>query len=227
MTELNGVLPRIDTLTFDCYGTLIGWAEGLETSLSAVFGEELRPHLSRLFGEYVRIEAEVEAEPYRSYREVLAEVVRRLGGAFGVPLSPDKADQLAADLPHWSPFADTVDALRRLKRRFRLGILSNVDRDLFERTAERLVVPFDFVITAEDVQSYKPRLGHFDRLLNEFVSKDRVLHVAQSLYHDGAPANQLGIAFVWINRYNEANETSVKPLAEFPTLASFADAVCG
>jgi len=227
MTELDEVLPRIDTLTFDCYGTLISWAEGLETSLSAVFGDELRPHLSRLFGEYVRLEAEVEAESYRSYREVLGEVVRRLGNVFDVPLSPDKANRLAADLPHWSPFADTVDALRRLKERFRLGVLSNVDRDLFEGTAERLVVPFDFVVTAEDVQSYKPRLGHFDRLLSDFTSKDRVLHVAQSLFHDGAPANQLGIAFAWINRYNETNETQVKPQAEFPTLASFADAVCG
>lgn len=226
MPGLNDILRRTETITFDCYGTLISWAAGLESSLSTVFGEQLQPHLPRLFSEYVRIEAEVEVEPYRPYRDVLAEVVRRLGTVFSVSLPAERAGRLAADLPCWPPFADTVDALQRLNNRYRLGVLSNIDRDLFQGTAQVLGDPFDFVVTAEDVRSYKPGRAHFDRLIAEYASKDRVLHVAQSLFHDGIPAQELGIAFVWINRYKEENRTSVRPVAEFGDLAAFADVAC-
>ncbi|MCH9035048.1 MAG: haloacid dehalogenase type II [Planctomycetes bacterium] len=226
MAELEQVLKRIDTITFDCYGTLISWAAGLESSLRSVFGDALPGQQSELFEAYVAAEAEIESGSYRPYRDVLADVVRRLAARFSLDLPEDRVDRMSQDLPNWPPFSDTVGALRRLKAHYRLGILSNIDRDLFAATAQRLSVPFDFVVTAEDVKSYKPGRAHFDRLLTDHANTESVLHVAQSLFHDGEPAQALGIAFVWINRYNEVNKTSVKPLAEFANLASLADAAC-
>ena len=120
---------------------------------------------------------------------------------------------------------DTNAALARLKERYRLGVLSNVDQDLFTETARQFDVGFGFVITAEEVESYKPAQGQFRELLERHASRNRVIHVAQSLFHDGGPASELGIAFVWINRYKQTNETAVRPVATYPDLESLANAV--
>ena len=220
-----GVLPRIRTLTFDCYGTLIDWRAGLTQSFVRMFGPAVRPRLGELFDGYIAIEAEVEAEPYRPYREVLATVARRMAGRLGLDLPDGRESVLAESLPSWPAFSDTGDALRRLKTQFRLGVLSNVDRDLFEATAGQFPIEFDFVVTAEDVRSYKPRPAHFHRCLEEYGDVDSTLHVAQSLFHDGAAAGALGIAYVWINRYADRNDTAVRPAAEFGDLRSLAEAL--
>jgi len=225
--SFKDVIRRTTTITFDCYGTLIDWSAGLWRSFAAIFGPVVTERKLEWFKAYVRVEAEVESGPYRSYREVLAVVTERLAREFDLPLPVGQKGMLAEMLPGWAPFPDTKDALARLKQRFRLGVLSNVDRDLFAGTAKQLGVAFDFVVTAEDVRSYKPAHGHFQRLIDAHGGTSRALHVAQSLYHDGAPANDLGLAFVWINRYKEQNQTSVRPLAEFPDLRSFADTACG
>lgn len=227
MASINDVFQRTQTITFDCYGTLIDWSAGLWRSFAAIFGPVVVEHKQEWFDAYVRAEAEVESGPYRTYREILAEVTERLARQFDLPLPPGQERRLAEMLPDWAPFPDTKDALARLKQRFRLGVLSNIDRDLFDGTAKQLGVAFDFVVTAQDVRSYKPALGHFQRLNHAHGGIETALHVAQSLYHDGAPANELAFAFVWINRYKERNHTSVRPLAEFPDLRSFADAACG
>ncbi len=228
--DLHETLARARTLTFDCYGTLIDWSRGLGRVFREVFGLEVadRRH-DELFAAYVQIEAEIEAEPYRLYREVLGMTLERLAAKLGLPLPPDKKDELAAMLATWTPFADTNDALARLKKKFRLGVLSNIDRDLFAGTARHFSVAFDFLICAEDVRSYKPAPGHFERLRQEEGSLDHVIHVAQSLYHDGAAAKKLDLAFVWINRYSEPRASAradVRPYAEFPDLRSFAEAAC-
>lgn len=217
-------LRNTEVLTFDCYGTLIDWALGLSNSFRAVFGDWADAHRKELFPIYVEIEASFEQAPYRSYREVVTKTLVQLAERFRRPLSAEQHDALARLLPTWKPFADTNDALRRLKRRFRLGVLSNVDRDLFAGTAKHFAVPFDFLICAEDVRSYKPGLAHFQKLAEQEGGLGKVIHVAQSLFHDGAPAKQLGLAFVWINRYNETNATEVTPPAEFRDLRSLADA---
>ena len=134
---------------------------------------------------------------------------------------------LAERLPQWWPFSDTNAALARLKKCYRLGVLSNIDKDLFAATAKHFTVDFDFVITAEDVKSYKPGTAHFRQAIASQGPPESLLHVAQSLYHDGVPTAELNIAFVWINRYKERNHTGVRPLVEFPDLCSFADSVCG
>ena len=235
MSSIEEVLRRTRTITFDCYGTLIDWRAGLSRSFGELFGpaaagegkDDLCP-AQELLDAYVQIEAEVEAEGYQPYRRVLATADLRLARQFGLDLPTQRAGLLAEMLPQWPPFADTNEALARLKSAgYRLGVLSNIDRDLFAGTARQLDVAFDFVVTAEDVRAYKPAHAHFERLLAVHAQRDHVLHAAQSLFHDGAPAGELGIAYVWINRYKGRNNTEVSPLAEYADLASFAKVACG
>lgn len=223
MDSLEQVLPNIDTITFDCYGTLIDWRAGIGRSLAELFEPAADEQTDDIFEAYVRTEAEVEAGVYQSYRRTMMTAIKRAAGQFGHEFPADRAERMAEMLPNWPPFEDTREALQRLKRRYRLGVLSNIDRDLFAGTARRIGVAFDFVVTAEDVQSYKPAPAHFERLLAQHAKRGRVLHVAQSLFHDGVPATRLGIAYVWINRYKGVNDTTVRPLAAYPDLKLLAD----
>lgn len=226
MQTINEILPQIDTLTFDCYGTLIDWKGGLRQSFRKIFGSMVDTRMDQLFDTYVQVEAEIESGSYCSYREVLSVVTQRIAENLGKEIPTDQQHTLAEMLPDWPAFEDTNEALKRLKNKFRLGVLSNIDRDLFTGTATTFDVDFDFVVTAEDVQSYKPSHGHFSTLFDKHGPKDRILHVAQSLYHDGRPAGELGLAYAWINRYNQINDTDVKPLIECADLKSLADAIC-
>jgi 2-haloacid dehalogenase len=209
-------LSRFEALTFDCYGTLIDWERGI---LDAV-----RPILRRhgitceddwLLGQYARAEAGAESGPWRPYREVLASVMERLGAELG--FAPDAGERaaLADTLPDWPPFPDTVEALQALGRAYRLAIVSNVDNDLFAGTRRRLGVSFDLVTTAQQVRSYKPAPTHFTVTLDRLrLEPGKVLHVAQSLYHDIAPARALGIATVWVNRRAGRAGSGATPPAE-------------
>jgi len=222
---LKDILHRITTLTFDCYGTLIDWDAGLWSVFHEVFPSLDEKRRREMFDAYVRLEAEIESGPYKPYRAVMAETLQKVAAQFGQELSTNQSNRLAECLPNWPPFADTNDALRRLKKRFRLGILSNIDRDLFTGTARLLAVNFDFLVTAEDVKSYKPADGHFNRLLEKHAGKNEVIHVGQSPYHDGLLAAKFGIPFVWINRYNDLNQTTATPVAEFKNLQLLADSL--
>jgi 2-haloacid dehalogenase len=222
--SLRTVLGQAEVLTFDCYGTLIDWALGLSNSFRIVFGEWADEHREELFSAYVGVEASFERPPYNSYRDIVTKTLVRLAERFSRKLSVEQHDSLARLLPGWVPFADTNEALARLQRRYRLGILSNIDRDLFAGTARHFSITFDCLICAEDVRSYKPGLAHFRTLAEKEGGLGKIVHVAQSLFHDGVPAKQLDLAFVWINRYNERNGLDVTPLAEFRDLKSLADA---
>lgn len=225
MNEILSQLNRAKTITFDCYGTLIDWKAGLRESLGSLFGIEATRRMDEVFDAYVEEEAAEEAGPFRSYREIVTATALRLARRFGWELPPDRARYLAESLPSWKPFADTNEALKLLKNRFRLGVLSNIDRELFTGTARHFAVPFDFVITAQDVGAYKPNLAHFRRAVETQGPRESLLHVAQSLYHDGAAAAAMNIPFVWINRYGHPNETNVHPAATFPDLKSLALAI--
>ncbi len=153
-------------LTFDCYGTMIDWESGILAALQAI----VRAHGkdagdAALLRHYAELESAAERGPYRTYREVLRSVVRGLGERLGFAPSDAEADSLPDSLPTWQPFPDTVPALRRLKSRFQLGVISNVDDDLFAATARRLEVPFDYVITAQQARSYKPSHHNFELAL--------------------------------------------------------------
>jgi 2-haloacid dehalogenase len=220
-------LQDIRILTFDCYGTLIDWSAGLRQSFVSIFGVDFLRHEREFFDVYVEEEARLEGETYQSYRNVLAASVAAVGRRLGLSVPSNKGILLAESLATWEPFADTNEALKRLKRRFRMGVLSNIDRDLFAFTAKHFGIEFDFLITAEDARSYKPGRAHFERMLSREGPASHVLHVAQSLFHDGVPAQELGLAFAWINRYKQQNDTFVRPTLEVPDLKSLADVLCG
>lgn len=219
---------RFTHLTFDCYGTLIDWEAG---TLNAIGPVLVRHGVSvpevEILQEYVRLEAELEAGPYQPYHQVLRGVVAGMGAAFGFAPTEEDREALPASVGEWPPFADTVDALRRLQSRYRLVILSNIDDALFAATQARLGIDFDAVITAEQVGSYKPDLNNFRTALARLgTPPGQVLHVAQSLYHDHAPARSLGISGVWVNRPSRLGESglalpaAVTPDLEVPDLAS-------
>ena len=193
---------RFEFITFDCYGTLIAW----EPSILSVLHSILAAHdikiedaaLLKLYGEF---ELRSEEGEFHPYKEVLQSVVRRFGAQLGFTPTAEEARSLPDSLPSWKPWPDTVDALRQLKTRFRLGILSNVDDDLFAKTRPQLGVEFDDVITAQQAGAYKPSLKMFELALSRInAPAHRVLHVGQSIYHDVIPAQALGLATVWVNR---------------------------
>jgi 2-haloacid dehalogenase len=193
---------RFEILTFDCYGTLINWEEGILACLHrilAIHGKHTDDAtILQLYGDF---EAQAEQGEYRSYREVLHNVVRQFGEYFGFAPTDREADSLPESLPEWKPWPDTVDALRQLRSRFRLAIVSNVDDDLFAATRPQLGVEFDQIVTAQQAKGYKPSLKIFELALSRIsVPAHRVLHVGQSLYHDVIPAQSLGLATVWVNR---------------------------
>jgi 2-haloacid dehalogenase len=208
-------LARVTTLTFDCYGTLIDWETG------AI--EALRPLLAKhgvtlsddeIVHAFQDIDAELCEPPYRPYRAVLAGVVEGLGRRFGFPVGVPERDLLAASLPAWEPFPDTVGALRALKDRHRLAIVSNIDDDLFAATARKLGVGFDHVVTAEQVRSYKPSSPIFEEAIRRLgVAPDTIAHVAEGV-SEVPPARRLGCATVWVRRHGR----SARLLTEAPDL---------
>jgi 2-haloacid dehalogenase len=193
---------RFQFLTFDCYGTLIDWESGILPVLRRILAAHGKTvddaTLLKLYGDF---EQQAEAAPYQSYRQVLASVVAQFGKEFGFAPTAEASASLAASLPAWKPWPDTVSALHRLKTRFRLAILSNIDDDLFASTRPQLGIDFDEVITAQQARAYKPSMKVFELALNRIdAPAHRVLHVGQSIYHDVVPAQALGLATVWVNR---------------------------
>lgn len=199
-------LDSIKALTFDCYGTLIDWERGISGVLRPW---SQRHNLSvsdeELLAAFAEAEPACEAEaPTALYPDVLRAVQRRLADRFGVPPSREDADILAESVGDWPAFPDTPAALRDLKGRYRLVIISNVDRASFARTNLKLGVTFDAVVTAEEVGAYKPDHRMFERALEILqgmgIERGEILHVAQSLYHDHVPAQQLGLVTCWVDR---------------------------
>ena len=198
--------------TFDCYGTLIDWNGGIRGQLARVFGEE---RADALLVRYHVLEPVLEADGTRSYREVLTEAMRGLGASAG------EEDALARSLPDWQPFPDVHEALDEARGRgWKLAILSNTDRDYIEASLERIAVPFDEVIVASEIGSYKPALGHW-RAFEGRVGRLPDVHVAASLFHDVGPANELGLPSIWINRLGET--PGPPPTRELPDLSRLAD----
>ena len=202
-------MPRLsdfDVLTFDCYGTLIDWETGLLQGLAPWLerhGAELEPR--EILETFARHESAQEEEtPAMKYSELLARVHRRLAQEWQLPSSDEEAKAFGATVPSWPAFPDSTEALRTLQKYYRLVILSNVDRESFQASQKRLDVTFHRVFVAEDIGSYKPNPRNFEYMLRELgregVTPDRILHTAQSLYHDHVPAARLGLATAWIDR---------------------------
>ena len=229
---------KIKAISFDCYGTLIDWESGIVGALAAWtrrHGAALdRSELLAAFGE---AEPQVQsAHPKMAYPEVLAQVARKIGQHFELPLTDAETASFGASIARWPPFPDTADALKRLQRRFRLAVLSNVDRGSFAATQEALGIEFDLVCTAEEIGSYKPDPRNFRFLLKRLaemgIEPSELLHAAQSLYHDIRPAQALGLRTAWVDRYAgaaggaaRAPESSVVPDMRAPSLEALVEAL--
>jgi 2-haloacid dehalogenase len=208
--------------TFDCYGTLIDWNAGIGAVLERFYGAERAPALLRRYHE---LEPEVQAETYRTYHEVLGLTLERLANEIGYGIPEGEGGALAQSLPDWPPFREVPAVLEELRRRgWSLAILSNIDRALIVESEKRLGVPFDLIVTAEDVRSYKPSHAHWERFF-ETTTADRAhhVHVAASHFHDVVPARELGLKVVWINRLGERAEP--EPDRELPDLSGLPDAL--
>jgi 2-haloacid dehalogenase len=231
-------ITEFEALSFDCYGTLIDW----EAGIVAVLGPWARSRGLALDDEalltaYSKHEERAEAEhPAALYPEILGRSLTALGQDLGAEVTDDDARHLAGSVPDWPAFGDSHAALVSLSEHFKLIILSNVDRASFAGSNQRLAVTFDSILTAQDIGSYKPSARNFDALLAEArrlgVAEGKLLHVAQSLFHDHVPAKKAGLRTVWINRRHDrpgwgatpAPPADVTPDWEFPSMAAFAAA---
>ena len=199
-----------EVLSFDCYGTLIDWERGILTAIRPLI-DRARVDLDdeAILACFAATEsARQAAAPDMPYASLLAAVHGQLAAGWGVADDPEENARFGASVGDWPPFPDTVAALRVLEKRFRLVILSNVDRASFAATNRRLDVTFAAILTAQDIGSYKPDPRNFrwliDRMAERGYRKPDILHVAQSLFHDHAPANREGLASAWIDRRNDA-----------------------
>ena len=231
-------LLSFKALTFDCYGTLIDWERGILAELKpwvAASGQKLGDdQILEAFGEE---ESRCEtATPSKLYPGILADTFRALGRRWGIAASEAQAAEFGRSVPRWPAFPDSAASLQYLKRHYQLVILSNVDRASFAASNKKLQVAFDKIVTAEDVGSYKPDLRNFRHLLAELetmgLRKEQILHTAQSLHHDVAPARSLGLKTAWINRRKGragagatvAPKGDATPDVEFPSMAALVEA---
>jgi len=193
---------QFEAMTFDCYGTLIDWEHGIISVLAPLCercGVVARDN--DILTAYARAEAHLERGYYRAYREVLREALKQVALHFEIPATEIDPDALADSLIRWRPFPDTVNSLRALSVYFRLGIISNIDDDLFGRTADKLDTSFDCVTTAQTAGAYKPAYRIFRLASQQLgVHPSRIVHVAQSRFHDIRPASALGWTTVWVDR---------------------------
>jgi len=217
---------RFKVLTFDCYGTMIDWESGIFSALRPILAAHQQSISdSALLELYSELELKAESGEFLCYRDVLQSVVRGFGERLGFSPNDAEVRSLPESLANWQPFPDTVEALRKLKSRYQLAVISNVDDDLFASTAPKLGVAFDHVITAQQAGCYKPCMRMFKLAEDRIgVSREQWLHVGQSIYHDVIPAQSLGIATVWVNRRSPrpgagaAKAASGKPDLEVPNL---------
>lgn len=200
--------------TFDCYGTLIDWNGGIRAELARVFGED---RADEQLARYHELEPELEHDGALRYREVLTEGMRRLGA------SPDEEGALAASLPSWQPFPEVRAALGEARSRgWRLAILSNSDPEQISASKALIGVPFDETVVAGEIGSYKPALAHWRKFAaRSGADPDRHVHVGASLFHDIAPASELGLPSIWINRLGE--HADPEPTRELPDLTALPD----
>ena len=242
---MAGDLGAFTTLTFDVYGTLIDWETGIWDALQPLIADSGRDDITReaALGAFARLEsAQQAATPDMLYPALLAQVHRDFATHHGLETRAELDAAFGASVPHWPAFPDTADALRRLKRRYRLVVLSNVDRAGFAASARKLGAAFDAVYTAEDIGSYKPAPRNFEYLLAHVrkdlgVERAGILHTAQSLFHDHVQARAFGLANCWIDRqglsaggsWGATAEVADRPEVDFlfRTLAGLADAAEG
>ncbi len=206
--------------SFDCYGTLIDWEAGITRALASLWPDE---DAAKLLERYHEIEPRVQLDVAKPYRDVLAETLELLAASEGLELEPGAERALADSLPTWPAFPEVPGSLRELRTRgWRLAVLSNTDPDLLAGSLDQIGVPVDLRITVVESGSYKPAHGHWKSLLSHpSVVRQRHVHVAASTFHDIAPAAELGLTTVWINRASENSD--LERAAELDDLSGLPD----
>jgi len=240
---LTKPLAHFTTLTFDCYGTLIDWESGIWDAYQPLIAASGRADITRsdALAAHARLEsAQQTSTPGMLYGELLTRVHVDFARQYGLETTAEMDATFGASVPHWPAFPDTADALRRLKRHYKLVILSNIDRAGFVASNAKLGVAFDAIYTAEDIGSYKPARRNFEHMLarleaDHAVVAGQILHTAQSLFHDHVPAADFGLARAWIDRqglskggaWGATAEVAERPRVDFlfPTMVAMADAV--
>lgn len=220
---------QYSVITFDCYGTLINWETGILGALRPLikkYGRNLSD--AGILELYSSFEPQIQSSGYMPYRQVLGEIVKRFGAKLVFTPTQKEIDSLAESIRDWPPFPDTTAALRKLKTKYKLAIISNIDDDLLALSLRLMGVPFDHLITAQQAKSYKPSFNNFNLALEKIgLPREKVLHAAESLYHDIAPTNELGIANVWVNRRGgkagATRDVAAKPNLEVPDLKTLAE----
>jgi 2-haloacid dehalogenase len=207
---------RFEILTFDCYGTLIDWETGIVDAVRPVLTRHgVGADDGKILETYATIEPKQQEGDFIRYALLLRLVMTEMSLRFRFDASVEELDAISSSIEEWKAFPDTVEALKKLKQKFKLAIISNIDDKLFEATAKRLEVPFDWVITAQQARAYKPSHQIFEYAFSRFqIPRELVLHVAQSLYHDIAPARALGLSAVWVNRRHGIDGPGATPPAE-------------
>lgn len=226
---------RFDVLTFDCYGTLIDWEAGILAALRAPFAAHgIEVADEDALGAFARHEAEIEGGPYRPYRDVLGAVLEAMLGHFGGEASAEERAAFGGSVVDWPAFPDSAAALARLHERFALGVITNCDDDLFAASEARLGTRFDHLVTAQQAKRYKPNPRGFELMFERVgLPPARILHVAQSLYHDHVPAKRLGLSTVWVDRRGARPGFGATPPAEatpdltVPDMATLASLALG
>jgi 2-haloacid dehalogenase len=222
-----------DVLTFDCYGTLIDWETGLWEALQPVLAQH-RIDIAKdeALALYSALESEAERGPYHPYRMILRMVLEGLGARLGFVPTETELQRFSASVINWPAFPDSASALQALHTQYKLAVISNIDDDLFAASAQRLHIQFDWIITAQHAQSYKPSLHNFHLALAQIGRpQQRILHVAQSFYHDIAPARTLGLSTVWINRrhaqpgFGATPPAQAQPDLEVPDMRTLAEQI--
>jgi 2-haloacid dehalogenase len=224
---------RFEVVSFDCYGTLIDWERGILPALKQLLSNREIDFSDdgtlELFAEF-ESELEKDENDYIEYRKILQEIVKKFGQRFNFEPTATEINSLVDSLKNWQPFPDTVAALSALKQKYKLAVISNIDDDLFAGTAKHLKVEFDWLITAEKVRSYKPSTRNFEIALETMgIPPEKLLHVAQSVYHDIVPATSMGISTVWVNRRHDKTgfgatmPASGKPDLEVPDLKTLVE----
>jgi 2-haloacid dehalogenase len=219
-----------DVLTFDCYGTLIDWESGLVAATRFQLGDAVDGHTDEdLIAAFAAVEHEAEV-PYKTYREVLALSLLGMGERLGFAVSDTEAAGFGTSVGQWPAFSDSAEALQRLQERFKLAVITNCDDDLFAQSERRLGVSFDYTITAQQAGSYKPDQANFLLAFERIEEpRERILHVAQSLFHDHVPAKALGMTSVWIDRREGRGggaslDVEANPDERFTSMSDFATA---
>jgi 2-haloacid dehalogenase len=206
---------QFEVLTFDCYGTLVDWESGILDALKPVLSRHsITLTDDEILELYAEMESLSEGEDYVTYRKILKDVMQKISARFGFAPALTALDALSVSIKEWKPFPDTVDALTKLKKKYKLAIISNIDDDLFTHTQRNLGVEFNWIITAEQARSYKPSLNNFYYAFQKIdVDQSKILHVAQSIHHDIIPAQKLGLKTVHIDRNKDKRRFGATPPA--------------